>query len=228
MHTDDMELSACSVLKFDIACSSSSSQGDANDDSLGLASDCQMEYGYKQTLTFFPFQNNCCTLLVKKPTNDLPAKGQLVVSKVMKDLDHHDQTSKTNKSTASELCRIQLQIGEEVSEDTKDDRQMTPTTAAPLLWTSMVAHTVQLNYHGPADDEDEMLVTKNEHDEGKKSNVDKCDNSSTIAAAAVDISEPSLPPVPKKQSYYRLSNDLYSKTKDELEQALENSREILL
>ena len=218
MHTDDIELSSSSVLKFDIAQSQHSSC-----DSLVLARDCQMEYGYKQSLTFVPFQNNCCTLLVKPFGRDHKrvSKGQLVVSKVLNSLDQE------SKPTTSVLCRIDLQIGEQE----KEERQMSEVVVEPTpLWASMVTHVVKLATPPPVTDEQPHSTS---HDE--VSTLKKCDPVVTAdkrcrgkSKEPADIADQPLHNVPKPSHKSSATNSLYSKTKDELEQALENSREILL
>ena len=82
-HTDEIELSAGSVLRFDID-NTRGPQSSGGKSGISLAKDLQLEHGYSQTLTFLPFQNNCCTLLVK-PGNSTAevASGQLVVSKIV-------------------------------------------------------------------------------------------------------------------------------------------------
>ena len=79
-HTDEIELSSGSVLRFDI----DNTRGPQSSGGISLAKDLQLEHGYSQTLTFLPFQNNCCTLVVK-PGNSTAevASGQLVVSKIV-------------------------------------------------------------------------------------------------------------------------------------------------
>ena len=81
-HTDEIELSAGSVLRFDIDNTRGPQSGGKSN--ISLAKDLQLEQGYSQTLTFLPFQNNCCTLVVKPGNSTVEvASGQLVVSKIV-------------------------------------------------------------------------------------------------------------------------------------------------
>ena len=143
-QTEEFEVSATSNLRMDIS--------GAN---LSIANDCQIEFGYRQTLRFQPFQNNSCTLLVKPNHPDEPkiAKLQIRRSFEMEDFDGEVPPLSTLEI---DLSPAPNERSESPSTNMKDDspvNALEPTQThnenSPTNLTSLTSHIVM--WHGNSD-----------------------------------------------------------------------------
>ena len=131
LQSDEMELSGSSQLKFSL---------DRSRGNLVVAQDCQFEYGYRQSLTFVPFQNNSCTLLVRAPDPSKPKRNRLVVSKVV-------VSGPTEEPETPVLCTLTIDLDggrPSVSpERIAPDLEPVGVPQNPSTITSLVSHVVQ-------------------------------------------------------------------------------------
>ena len=91
VQSDELEVSATSTLRMDLS-----------GKNIEIAEDCQIEFGYRKTLRFQPFQNNSCTLLVK-PID--PDKKKYAKLEIRRSFD-----TKDTKKIANPLCTLDLNL----------------------------------------------------------------------------------------------------------------------
>merc|ERR1712126_157277 len=91
VQSEELEVSATSILRMDLS-----------GGNIEIADDCQIEFGYRQTLRFQPFQNNSCTLLVKPIDPDKAKYSKLEIRR--------SYDSKDSKKIVSPLCTLDLNL----------------------------------------------------------------------------------------------------------------------
>ena len=72
------------------------------DGNIEIAGDCQLEFGYRQSLIFEPFQDNSANLLIRAKNKKLPKNGHLTVKKSFKHVQPSRQLA---------LCTLELDLG---------------------------------------------------------------------------------------------------------------------
>ena len=91
VQSEELEVSATSNLRIDLS-----------GGNLIVANDCQIEFGYRQTLRFQPFQNNSCTLLVKSIDPNLPKSAKLDIRRSLESDDSNE--------IVSSLCTLDITL----------------------------------------------------------------------------------------------------------------------
>ena len=91
VQSEELEVSATSILRMDFS-----------GGNIEIADDCQIEFGYRQTLRFQPFQNNSCTLLVK-PID--PNRAKYAKLEIRRNFD-----SSESENTVSPLCTLNINL----------------------------------------------------------------------------------------------------------------------